>query len=495
VWSRPLTIYQYLLLVYFSMLNTLYGLFCCVGLRAIVVIFAREFSQGSLRDLLERDVYKPVSILVPAYNEEVSIVRSVRSLLAVQFPEFEVIVVSDGSTDETLGRLIDAFALAEQPLATRHDLSTATVRRTFRSLTHPNLVVVDKDNGGKADSLNAGLNLARYPLFAGVDADSMLDAEAILRATRLFVEDETLLAVGGTIRPINGAVVKDGRVMEVTVPKKWLERFQVLEYAHAFFTGRAGWSYFRSLLIISGAFGLFRRTAVLEAGGFQVGTVAEDMELVVRLHKHFLRKGQPYSIRFTPDPICWSEVPSDLRTLRRQRNRWHRGLWETLWTHKDMLFNRRFGRLGMVAVPYFWLFEALAPLVEVSGYVLLVLGMLMGFISPRFAVLFVLLAVLYGMLLSQLAAGIETFLSTRYPRTRDRIVLFLAAFLEFLGYRQLLALERTVATVQVPFRKGKWGKMHRTGASGNSPRAAPPGGEGDHPPDDGARDHMSPAGI
>jgi cellulose synthase/poly-beta-1,6-N-acetylglucosamine synthase-like glycosyltransferase len=495
VWRTPLTIYQYLLLIYFSGLNLLYGLFCCVGLRAIVIIFAREFSQGSLRDLLERDVYKPVSILVPAFNEEVSIVGSVRSLLALQFPEFEVIVVSDGSTDETVQRLADAFALAEQPLATRQDLATATVHRTFRSLTHPNLVVVDKDNGGKADALNAGLNLARYPLFAGVDADSMLDAEAILRATRLFVEDETLVAVGGTIRPLNGAVVKDGRVTEVAMPKKWLERFQILEYAHAFFTGRAGWSHFRSLLIISGAFGLFRRTAVLAAGGFRVGTVAEDMELVVRLHKHFLRTGQPYDIRFTPDPICWSEVPSDLGTLRRQRNRWHRGLWETLWTHKDMFFNPRYGRLGMVAVPYFWFFEALAPLVEVSGYVIVVLGMLTGFISPRFAVLFVILAVLYGMLLSQLAAGIETFLSTRYPRMRDRLVLFLAAFLEFLGYRQFLAVQRTVATVQVPFKRGQWGKMHRKGLSGTSAKGRPPGSGGAGSSDDRAGDHKTPAGV
>ena len=258
MWRTLLNGYQYVLLVYFSSLNVLYALFSCIGLRAIVVVFAREFSQGSLRDLLERDVYKPVSILVPAHNEEVSIVGSVQSLLALQFPEFEIVVVSDGSEDETMTRLIEAFALAEQPWATRQDLPSAHVRRTFRSLTHPNLIVVDKDQGGKADSLNAGLNMARYPLFAAVDADSMLDGEAILRASRLFVEDETLIGVGGTIRPLNAAVVEDGRVIEAKIPKHWLERFQILEYARAFFTGRAGWSHFKSLLIISGAFGLFR---------------------------------------------------------------------------------------------------------------------------------------------------------------------------------------------------------------------------------------------
>jgi len=342
------------------------------------------------------------------------------------------------------------------------------VRRTFRSLTHPNLIVVDKDQGGKADSLNAGLNMARYPLFAAVDADSMLDGEAILRASRLFVEDETLIGVGGTIRPLNAAVVEEGRVTEARIPKKWLERFQILEYARAFFTGRAGWSHFKSLLIISGAFGLFRRTAVLEAGGFRVGTVAEDMELVVRLHRHFIEQHKPYNIRFTPDPICWSEVPSDLGTLRRQRNRWHRGLWETLWIHKRMLFNPRYGRLGLVAVPYFWIFEALAPVVEISGYVLVGIGIYAGFLSPRFAILFVVLAVLYGMLASQLAAGIETFLSNRYPRLRDRALLFLAAFLEFVGYRQYLAFQRTIATAQVPFKRGQWGKMHRKGIRGST---------------------------
>jgi cellulose synthase/poly-beta-1,6-N-acetylglucosamine synthase-like glycosyltransferase len=476
MWNGALTFYQYVLLIYFSGLNLLYALFCCLGLRAIVVIFAREFSQGTLRDLLERDIYKPVSILVPAYDEEVSVVANVQSLLALQFPEFEVIVISDGSGDQTVQRLIDEFALAEQPFLSRQDLKTATIRRTYRSLTHPNLLVVDKDNGGKADALNAGLNLARFPLFAAVDADSMLDAEAILRATRLFVEDENLVAVGGTIRPLNSSEVEGGKITKLGMPKKWLERFQVLEYARAFFTGRAGWSHFKSLLIISGAFGLFRRTAVLEAGGFLVGTVSEDMELVVRLHKHFRRQGRPYSIRFTPDPICWTEVPSDLKTLRRQRNRWHRGLCETLWKHKDMLFNPRYGRLGMIAVPYFWFFEALAPLVELSGYLILLIGLPLGIVSPRFAVLFVLLAVLYGMLLSQLSAGIETFLSNRYPSLRDRLILFLAAFLEFVGYRQFLVFERALATIQVQLKKGKWGRMKRQGTAGPD-GATPPSGE------------------
>jgi cellulose synthase/poly-beta-1,6-N-acetylglucosamine synthase-like glycosyltransferase len=451
-----------LLLAYFALLNLLYALFGYFGLRSVTV-YARQQSQVALKDFLEQDLEMPVSILVPAYNEEASIAASVRSFLSLHYPEFEVIVVSDGSTDRTIERLAEAFALVEQPRIYRKILATQHIVRTFRSLRHPNLHVVEKERGGRADALNAALNLAKYPLIAAVDADSLLDAEAILRASRLFLTDETIVAVGGTIRPLNGAVLVEGRVTGLRMPRRWVERFQVLEYARAFFTGRAGWSHFEALLIISGAFGLFRRDPVIEVGGFWTGTVCEDMELVVRLHKHYRRKGVPYRVVFTPDPICWTEVPSRMSVLRRQRNRWHRGLWETLWEHKDMLFNPRYGRLGMVGVPYFWIFEGLGPAVEATGYVLLPLSFFLGSLFPVFALMFVVLAILYGMLLSQIAVGIETLLLARYPRVRDRLLLLLAAFLEFFGYRQILTIERLIATFQIKRKRGQWGAMSRQG--------------------------------
>jgi hypothetical protein len=289
-------------------------------------VFAREFSQGSL--------------------------------LALQFPEFEIVVVSDGAEDGTMDQLIGAFALAEQPWASRQDLSTSDVRRTYRSLTHPNLIVVDKERGGKADALNAGLNMARYPLFAAVDADSLLDGEAILRASRLFVEDETVAAVGGTIRPLNHTVIEDGRITEARIPKKWLERFQVLEYARAFLTGRAGWSHSKSLLIIS------RGLRVVPAHGGPGGR---------RLPGRHRGRGHGAGGAVGPGhpaPPAQPLAP---------------GLWETLWIHKDMLLNPRYKRLGLVAVPYFWLFEALAPLVEISGYVLVVVGIFAGSLGVKFA--------------------------------------------------------------------------------------------------------------
>lgn len=460
--------FQYVVLVYFAVLNLGYTLFGYLGLRSIVV-YSRELSQITLRDLLARDSYKPVSILVPAYNEEKCIVASVRSFLALRYPEFEVVVVSDGSTDSTVAQLIGEYALFEVPAVYRRALPSQPVTRMFRSARHPNLIVLEKENGGKADALNAAIDVARYPLVCSVDADSLLDAEALLRATRPFLEDDSVVAIGGTIRPLNGATVASGRVTGLILPRRWLERLQILEYARAFFSGRAGWSHFDALLIISGAFGVFRRNAVIDVGGYLVGTVGEDMELVVRLHRYFRERRQPYRVLFTPDPICWTEVPRDWATLRGQRNRWHRGLWETLWTHRALLFNPQYGRLGTVAMPYFLVFEALAPFIEAVGWIAMPIAAVLGVLNPEFAVLFLILSALYGMLLSQLAVGIETLLLQRYPRGRDRLALFAASFLEFLGYRQLLVFERCLATVQVFRKRGVWGRMKRTGVAEQVP--------------------------
>ena len=467
-------VYQWVILGFFAFLNLTYGLFGYLGLRNGVVRYSRLLSRTALKDLAQRDIYKPVSILVPAFNEEKTCVSSVKSFLALQYPEFEVVVVSDGSTDATLRKLIEAFALVEQERMWQVSVQSQPIRQVYRSLKHPNLLVIDKVNGGKADALNAALNVARFPLIAAVDADSLLDAEAMLRATRLFVEDETLVALGGTVRPINGAIVEEGRVTGLRMPKTWLERFQVLEYARAFFAGRSGWAHFDALLIISGAFGLFKRGSVIAVGGYSTGTVCEDMELVVRLHRYYRDRKEPYRITSIPDPICWTEVPSDMKTLRRQRNRWQRGLWETLWQHKSMAGNPRYGRLGVLAVPYFWIFEALAPVIEVLGYILLPIGLLGGYLDANFALLFLSLAIVYGMLLSQLAMGIETFLLSRYGRLSDRIILFAAAFLESFGYRQILVVERFIATFQVIGKKGHWGSMERAGFATEEPLRMPP---------------------
>lgn len=459
-----LSFFEVFAICYFAILSVLYAAFAFVGLRTVIVE-SRETSETELRDLLEREVFRPVSIIVPAYNEEASIVASVRSFVRLHYPKFEVVVVCDGSTDATMDRLIEAFALVEEPRVWARTLPTEPIRRVLRSLRHPGLVVVEKDNGGKSDALNAGINIARYPLIAPVDSDSMLDAQAILRASRNFVKDDDVIAVGGTVRPLNGATLQGGRPTKLRMPDTWIERLQVVEYARAFFLGRAGWTRFGALLIVSGAFGLFRRDAVLRVGGFWTGTVGEDMELVMRLHREHARRGLPHKIVFSPDPICWTEVPSDLGTLRRQRNRWHRGLWTNLWRHRAMLLNPRFGRLGLFAVPYFWLFEGLGPVIEVLGFASLLVSLALGVVDPTVFWLFLSLAVLHGMVLSQVAAGVEAMLLQRYPSLRDRLILFAAALGEFLGFHQLLAFERFVATFQRGRKRGQWGAMRRTGIS------------------------------
>jgi cellulose synthase/poly-beta-1,6-N-acetylglucosamine synthase-like glycosyltransferase len=449
-------------IVYFAVLSLLYGAFALIGLRA-VILESRQTSDTELRDLMERDVFKPVSIIVPAYNEEQSIVAAVRSFVTLHYPKFEVIVISDGSTDSTMDRLIEAFALVEEPRVWARTLSTQPVTRVMRSLRDPGLIVAEKANGGKADAVNAGINLARYPLVAPVDSDCLLDAQAILRATRNFVKDDSVIAVGGTVRPLNGATIVGGRATALRMPRRWIERLQIVEYARAFFLGRAGWSRMGALLIISGAFGIFRRDAVLKVGGFWTETLGEDMELVMRLHKTFARSGLPYRIVFSPDPICWTEVPSDLPTLLGQRSRWHRGLLTNLWRHRDMLCNPRFGRLGMFAVPFFWLFEGLGPVVEVVGFTSLLVSAALGILDMQVFWLFLGLAVLHGMVLSQVAAGVEAMLLQRYPASSDRLVLFAASLVEFLGFHQLVAVERFLATFQTGARRRQWGVMTRTG--------------------------------
>lgn len=457
-------IFQYAILSYFLIIALSYAAISYLGIRSIIPYY-RRLSEPSLARIRTRSLYIPISILVPAYNEEASIVASVRSFLALHYPDFEVIVMSDGSKDATIGLLIEAYDLYEVQYPYHPRVKTQPIKRIFRSPQFANLIVAEKENGGKGDALNAAMNLARNPIVCGVDADSLLDVEALLRAARLFLEDDTIVAIGATIRPLNGATITEGKIYELHLPRNWLARLQILEYSRAFFIGRAGWTQLNALLIISGAFGLFRREMMLEIGGWSHATITEDIELILKIHRHCRDTNTPYRIEFIPDPLCWTEVPTDLRSLRRQRNRWHRGLIEVLWMYRDMLFNRRYGVIGLIAMPYQLFVEALSPLIEFAGYLFVVIAVLLGFISIEIAVLFVLLALLHGILISQVALGVEALLVDRYDSWRDRLLLVCLSVFEFLGYRQILLWERLVAIFQVRAKRGQWGVLKRTGFS------------------------------
>ena len=432
----------------------------------------REISEyvkrRSLRDydtIARSELSVPVSILVPAYNEEAGVLESVRSLLLSHYRAFEVVVVNDGSTDSTLELLEREYGLIEDRRVPRSRLESKPIRASYRSLRDERLVVIDKENGGsKADALNAGLSHARYPLCLAVDADTLLDLDALPRLVREFQVRPETVAVGGIVRIANGSTVEAGHVTEVRTPSQMLVNLQIVEYLRAFLVGRTGWSRIGALLIISGAFGIFRREHVIEAGGYDAGTLAEDAELVVRLHRLCLERGEPYRIGFIADPVCWTEAPNSLRSLRSQRMRWQRGLLDMLERHRDMLGRPRYGSVGLFALPYFVLFEALGPLIEVAGLVAMAVSLAFGWLPLWIAVAYFGVAVALGIAFSFGALLVEERAFQRYRRWRCFGRLVLAAGLENFGYRQWYALIRAQACWRYArSRELAWEDMDRSG--------------------------------
>jgi len=405
----------------------------------------------------------PISVLVPAHNEEQTIVSSVRSLLQLNYSDFEILVINDGSADRTLDLLIREFSLIRLPKDLPVNLQTRPVRGLYRSQNHHNLRVIDKQNGGKADALNAGINCASYALFCAVDADSILERDSLQRVVHPFVLDPLTVATGGTVRIANGCEVRGGFLVKRGLPRNPLALFQIVEYLRAFLFGRMGWSPLNAMLIISGAFGLFRREAVIAVGGYSTKTVGEDMELIVRLHRQLRLAGKPYRITFVPDPICWTQAPENLKTLRNQRVRWQRGLSESLKTHIRLLFHRKGGVVGWVAYPYMVLFEWLEPLIVLAGYTLFMTGYFTGSISFPVMLAFLVAAVGLGIMVSTSALLLEELSFHIYPKPKHVIILLFVALVENLGYRQLTSVWRFMGLAKWIFRrKAIWGEMNRT---------------------------------
>ena len=449
---------QYVIFVYFLAINSIYTALILLALRDIVRHAYLTTSRVARRQLASEFYFKPVSVIVPAHNEAAVITQSVQALLNLHYPEFEVIVVNDGSTDDTLERLRLDFSLLPCAKPVRLQVPHEAIRGVYRSSAYRHLIVIDKINGGKADAINAGINVSSYPIFCSIDADSLLEPDALLKSSKLFLEDDELIATGGIIRILNGCKVQDGSVTEIGLPRGFLEAMQVLEYTRAFLSGRTGWNALKSLLIISGAFGVFRKDMVVAVNGYRK-TVGEDMDLVMRLHRHCRDRAIPYKILFVPDPVCWTQAPFSLRMLLKQRNRWHRGMIDALLTNRAMILNRKYGATSLIGVSYFIFVEFLGPLIELFGYVSIPILYYFGMLNARFFVMLVLLAVFWGISINIGAVFLDIYNFRRYKKTSDILRLCVLSAAEFFGYRQIMLLERLIATVT--FRRKDWGIQDR----------------------------------
>lgn len=450
-----ISVYSKIILTYFFAISLFY----------IILIF---LSSKKLRDFIKiinnevtiiSNYTKPISIVVPAYNEEATIIDNIISLLDLNYPEFEIIVVNDGSKDNTLAKVIEHFKLRKIDVEINMQVDCKQIRGVYGSFIIPNLVVVDKENGGKADALNAGINVSRYPLFCGIDADCIIEKNALLRIVKPFLKHENTIAVGGIVRIANGCTIKDAKLLEAKLPKQAIVRFQIIEYFRAFLTSRIGWERINALLIISGAFGVFKKSAVIKVGGYS-RTIGEDMELTLKMHEYFRKNKIEYKIDFTSDAVCWTQAPDTLKGLKTQRIRWHRGLTDSLLRHKKMIFNPKYGTVGLLSVPYFLLVEMLGPVIEMIGYVMLVISFITGTLSKFFLFVF-LMAFLYGILFSLSSILFEQFSYKRYNNAKEITKLVIYSFFEQFIYRQLTVWWRVLSFFN--FKKGskQWGYIKR----------------------------------
>lgn len=447
--------YSILIFLYFIFVNIFYILIIFVSLKRL-----KAFVRIIRADMTPISGYtKPISIIVPAYNEEDTVIDNIHSLLHLDYPELEVILVNDGSKDHTLEKIISHFQLRKIDMELNIQIPCELIRGVYSSFDRPNLVVVDKENGGKSDALNAGVNVSKYPLFCAIDADCIIEKDALLRIVKPFLKYENTIAVGGIIRIANGCQIKNGVLIKAGLPRKMIERFQIIEYLRAFLTSRVGWERLNSLLIISGAFGLFKKSAVVAAGGYN-RTIGEDMELTLRMHKYFRKHRIPYKVDFASDAVCWTQAPDSIQGLKNQRIRWHRGLVDSIVKNKEILLNPKYGKVGMLAVPYFVFIEMVGPIVEMIGYIIIALALYFKLLSSTFLYIF-LMAYMFGIFFSFAAIGFEQISYKRYKGIKEILLLFFYSLFEQFFYRQLTVWWRVKSYLN--FKKGskQWGSIKR----------------------------------
>ncbi|WP_336344823.1 glycosyltransferase family 2 protein [Halalkalicoccus ordinarius] len=447
---------------YFLVVNATYAVVHLVALRELKAAIEARTLQEPYPEF--GSPFLPgVAVVVPAYDEAPVIVDSVRSFLDLEYPDCEVIVVNDGSEDATLERLVEAFDLERIEASPPWELPSEPVNAIYRS-PWADLTVIDKENGGKADALNAGVFFTEKPLFCAVDADSVIERDALMSVAQPFLEEpERTVATGGVVRVANGCSISSGIVERIALSHHPLVGVQTVEYLRAFLAGRMGLSRLDSLLIISGAFGMFDTETVREVGGYRTDSVTEDMELVVRLHRRLSEWGREYRVVFLPEPVVWTEVPETAAAFSRQRRRWNRGLFDTLFEHRDMIGNPKYGATGTFALPFFLVVEAFGPLVEGAGYVAIPIAVLLGVVNVEFFLIFLLLAMAFGTLLSWLGVLSELIGYGRYERPSEIARLLLYGVLENVLYRQWRTLVLWRGFLEFLWGAESWGTMERVG--------------------------------
>ena len=450
-----------------------YGAVICLG-----YIISAFFSFQEIRDykkrynfqdetpLLQSTTLPAVSILAPAFNEELNVIENLYSLLSLDYPSYEIVIINDGSRDDTLQKLISTFNLVLDDTRYNCAIDTQPIRGVYvsKNKSHKNLKVVDKENGGKADALNAGINMCSKEIICCIDVDCVLERDALLKLIKPFLNNEKkVVASGGIIRVANSCIIEDGRIMEVKLPDTFVARAQILEYFRAFLMGRMAWSRVDGLLLISGAFGMFDKATVIEAGGYNTNTVGEDMELLVRMRRMMRENKKPYAVGFVPDPLCWTEVPQKWKVLYRQRNRWTRGTIETLIEHRKMLFNPKYKVLGLLSTPFWFFFEWLAPLVEFFGIIFFLFLVWHGNIN--WPVFFVLLGVVYSfaVLFSVTALYFEEYSFQQYKKPSQVVKLLITVLLEPIFYHPFVMLSAVRGNIDFLRGKKAWGSMTREG--------------------------------
>lgn len=417
-------------------------------------------------NILTSPLSPSVSLIAPAYNEEKNIVENIRSLLSVHYNNIEIIIVNDGSKDNTMQAMIDAYHLQKVDYYVNIQVPCKEILGVYKSSNKAfkKLVVVDKENGGKSDALNAGINVAENELITCIDVDCIVEQGAILKMVKPFMEeDKKVIATGGVIRIANSCVIEDGRLIDIKVPEKIIPRFQVVEYIRAFLLGRMAWSKLNGLLLISGALGLFDKRIVIECGGYEHKTVGEDMELVVRMRRYMTDNKRKYKVVYIPDPLCWTEAPDDYKILARQRNRWMRGTIETLWFHRKIFFNPKYGLLGVLSYPFWFFYEWLAPIVEFLGLLYFIFLISIGYSNWVFFLVLFFTVYFFAITISILSLVYEEFSYRQYKKHSEILKLIGTLVLEPLIYHPRTVWWSLRGNIDKIRGRKSWGDMSRKG--------------------------------